>query len=423
MAWVTGFVAFAFWLLSRALMALLWSDAETFIDHDVRYYFWQLANDGVAGALIEYPTPIAVFLDAIRLVAGPSENAYVAAFVLVMAVLDGIATVWLWHSQGHAAACYWAGYTFAIGSLIWFRIDLLPAVAVLAASIWIVRRPVASGAAIAVGAATKLWPAMLIAPMLGTDRWGKRRSWGFLTMGAALGLASLAFFGWTRSASPLGWQSDRGLQIESIMATVPMIRHAFAPVDRYYTELSQYNAWEIYGPGVDQWLVAADCLLAASVVLALVLGWLIAFGGAGLPGHRLAQANDPACISQRGHAILLAQVALICLTIMANKTFSPQYMIWLGGPLAVLLSRPLPRKDKVAARLLAGLGLVCAALTHLVFPLNYSGLISEHAHPGETRLLVARNLVMVALCLTSVTLALKSAWRCGRVHPEPDSAR
>ena len=40
-----GFVAFSLWVLSRALMALLWSNRETFIDHDVRYYFWQLDAD------------------------------------------------------------------------------------------------------------------------------------------------------------------------------------------------------------------------------------------------------------------------------------------------------------------------------------------------------------------------------------------
>ena len=82
-----GFVAFSLWVLSRALMALLWSNRETFIDHDVRYYFWQLDSDGVSGALVEYPTPIAVFLDLIRITAGRTENAYVIAFVLIMVIL------------------------------------------------------------------------------------------------------------------------------------------------------------------------------------------------------------------------------------------------------------------------------------------------------------------------------------------------
>ena len=418
-----GFVAFSLWVLSRALMALLWSNRETFIDHDVRYYFWQLDADGVSGALVEYPTPIAVFLDLIRITAGRTENAYVIAFVLIMVILDGAVTVWLWRSYSKTASAYWGAYTWCIGSLIWFRIDLLPAVAVLASLVWVTRRPIASGAAVAVGAATKLWPAMLIAPMLGTDRWGKRRGLGFLIAGGLLGLGSVLFFGWTRSISPVTWQSDRGLQIESIVATVPMIRHAFISPDLFHTELSQYNAWEIFGPGVDFWLSVADWMLVGSVLLAVALGWLIALGGMGLPHHRLPNANDPDTMAARTHAIVLAQIALICATIIENKTFSPQYMIWLGGPLAILLSLSLPRRDRIQARWLAILGLICAAMTHLVFPLNYSGLISQPtAEHADTVRLVVRNLLVIALCVASVTMALKSAWRIGRDDPQVASS-
>ncbi len=417
-----GFVVFALWVLSRALLAVLWSYQESFIDHDVRYYFWQLQNNGLDSALIEYPTPIALLLESIRVTVGGTEGTYVLSFALVMATIDGVVTWWLWHSHSRKAAVFWSLYTFCIGPLIWFRIDLLPAVAVLVSLIFVVRRPFASGAAVAVGAATKLWPAMLIAPMLGTDRLGKRRALGFAVIGALLGGSSLAIFGWTRSVSPVTWQSDRGLQIESIVATVPMIRHAFGYPDQYRTELTQYNAWEIFGPGVDFWLSTTDWLLAASVLLAVILGWLVGFGGAGLPHHQLRNANDPDRTAARTHAIILAQIALISLTIVANKTFSPQYMIWLGGPLAVLISLPLPRRERSGAHYLAALGLICALLTHLVFPLNYEGLIGQQlANQRDTLRLVFRNLLMIALCATSVTMAIRSAWRIGRDNPKTSS--
>ena len=419
--WVltNGFVAFAFWLLSRALIALLWSLEETFIDHDVRYYYWQLEGNGLDGALVEYPTPIAVLLDGIHLSVGRSEDAYVISFVLLMAVLDGAATIWLWRSYSRQAAVYWSAYTFCIGSLIWFRIDLLPAIAVLAGLAFVSRRPFASGAAVALGAATKLWSAMLIAPMLGTDRLGKRRGLGFAIVGGVLGLGSLAVFGWTRSISPVTWQSDRGLQIESIVATIPMIRHAFGRPGEYFTELSQYNAWEIFGPGVQSWLAAADWLLGGSVLLAVVLGWLIGLGGAGLPGHKLSNANDPARMVARTHAIVLAQVALISMTLVANKTFSPQYMIWLGAPLTILVALPLARRDRIGARWLAILGLICAVLTHLIFPLNYAGLIDQQvADQGDTVRLAVRNLLVIGLCAAAVTMAIRSAWRIGRDDPQ-----
>lgn len=419
-----GSAALACWLLSRALMALLWTSQEAFNSFDVRYYYWQLIHYGPDGALIEYPTPIPLLLEAIRVVGGPTEDAYLLAFGLTMGLVDAAASVWLWRSCSRLAAIYWSVFTFAIGPLIWFRIDLLPAVAVLAGLVWVTRRPAAAGAAVALGAATKLWPAMLIVPMLGTGRRARRRALGFTVVGGLLGLGSLLWFGWDRSISPLTWQSDRGLQIESIVATVPMIRHAFEQPDRYRTELSHYNAWEVYGPGTDMWLAVADWLMVGCVLLALVLGWLIALGGAGMGGRKLTRAtdDDPHEIARRSHAIVLAQLALICAVIVANKTFSPQYMIWLSGPLAVLISLPLPRADRLAGRLLASLGLACAVLTHLVYPLNYAGLISTPSLPLNTLLLAGRNLLMLIFAAASIGLALRAAWRLGHPQINPPAA-
>ena len=65
-----------------------------------------------------------------------------------------------------------------------------------------------------------------------------------------------------------------------------MIRHAFAPEPDFYTQLSEYNAWEIYDPGVARWQQLADHAIIGALTLDLLLGWLIGLGGAGLPGHR-----------------------------------------------------------------------------------------------------------------------------------------
>ena len=408
----------AVWLVSRTLMAWLWANQETFIDHDVRYYLGQLNHNGLGQALIEYPTPITLLLAGLRLLAGPSEEVFLFVFVLLMLALDGLATFWLWTGLSRWAAGYWLAFTFLVGSLIWFRIDLIPAVAVLAGLIWVTRRPLMAGSAIAIGAAAKLWPAMLIIPMLGSSPRARRRGLGFVIVGGVLGIGSLAGFGWQRSTSPLTWQSDRGLQIESLAATWPMIRHAFAPEPDFYTLLSEYNAWEIYGPGVARWQQLADHAMIGALTLALLLGWLIGLGGAGLPGHRCAQANSAGAARRRTHAIVLATIALICAVIVANKTFSPQYVIWLTGPLALLVALPLQVEHRRQARLLALLGLVTAALTHLVFPLNYAGLIAMRAEAGATLLLVGRNLIVVAMTILSILWALRAAWLVGLPEPE-----
>ncbi|GAA2179557.1 hypothetical protein GCM10009785_06650 [Brooklawnia cerclae] len=412
---VAALASTVIWLLSRAVMGVLWYRREQFIDNDVRYYLWQSASGDIGSSLVEYPTPIAVFLGVLARVAGSSENTYVATFVALMFLLDAAATIWLWTRFSRRAATYWATFTFLVGSLIWFRIDLIPAVTVLAGLVWLNRRPGSAGAAVALGAATKLWPAVLVAPMLGVDRPGRRRGLGFLAAGGALGLVSLLLFGWERSASPLVWQSDRGLQIESIPATWLMALRAFHPDSSHWLELSQYNAWEIYGPGVDAWLVVADVLMGLFVVLAVVLAWFIALGGAGLPGHSARAAADPERSMARTHAIVLAQTALICAVMVANKTFSPQYMIWLSGPLAVLVTLPVPRRQRIEARWLGGLGLVVAALTQLVFPLGYGGILADPPHVSTTLLLVGRNLLMIILTVATATAALREAWRLGSV--------
>lgn len=415
-----AFAAVVAWVLSRAIMGVVWYRRVQFIDHDVRYYFWQ-SRAGIGSTLVEYPTPIAALLSVLAHITGPSENTYVAAFVALMFLLDAAATIWLWSRFGRRAAVYWAVFTFLIGSLIWFRIDLIPAVAVLAGLIWLNRRPAHAGAAVALGAATKLWPAVLIAPMLGAGRPARRRGLGFLVLGGGVGLASLLLFGWTRSVSPLVWQADRGLQIESIPATWLMTVRTFDPGSMYWLRLSRYNAWEIFGPGVDAWLNVADVLMGMFVLLAIVLAWLIALGGAGLPGHSARAAAAPDRTRARTHAIVLAQIALICAVMVANKTFSPQYMIWLGGPLAVLVTLPSSGRQRIESWALSGLGLVVAALTQLIFPLSYGGLLAQPADPSTTLLLIGRNLLMLVLTIAAGTIAVREAWQLGAVRPERET--
>lgn len=138
-------------------------------------------------------------------------------------------------------------------------------------------------------------------------------------------------------------------------------------------------------------------------------------------------------------AVRLAVLAIIAGWIVVNKTLSPQYMIWLFGPLAVIASSTAPRsappaqagrgvpspqadqepppsptgRDRApAARRLVTLGLVSVALTQLVYPLTYSGLIAlTDPSIGATMLLVLRNLAMVALAVAAWGEALRTARR------------
>jgi hypothetical protein len=94
---------------------------------------------------------------------------------------------------------------------------------------------------------------------------------------------------------------------------------------------------------------------------------------------------------------------------VTNKTLSPQYILWLGGPIAVLLVQtPLDRRVR---RVAAGL-LLTAGISQFVYPLFYSGIDGESAtrRPWVTALLLTRNALVVWLTV----VACAAAWQASR---------
>ncbi len=253
-----------------------------------------------------------------------------------------------------------------------------------------------SGGAIAIGAATKLWPAMLVAPLLGRTKTAHHRFLGFLIVGGGLGLTSLLVSGWDRSISALTWQSDRGLQIESLPASYLMGKRAFGSADILWVELSNYNAWEIKGLGTEIWLAVSNIALVVTMILTAVLAALLISRN-----HKLENTKWLlVCLT-------LSMVAITLAVICANKTFSPQYIIWLAGPLAILANLEVDHL-KVGANWLAILGLLAALLTQLVYPLNYQGLLNPNPDLFSTLILLIRNTIVASMTVIAWILAFKA---------------
>lgn len=428
------------WIFTRIYILAQHMTRERHIVGDVNYYFFE-TSQALSGqqALVEYPAPVAWLLTALRLLSGDDVDRYRVLFVCLMAALDLCVSAILWTRYSRIASTYWMVFLMLVGSLMWYRIDLLAAVPMLLALLWCgptawrrgwiddvtVQRPGhpnLAGGAVAVGAAMKLWPALLIFPLLGTSKQGKSRGLGFLIAGGVLGLSSLLFAGWTRSISPMTWQSDRGLHCESIWATLPMWRRTYGPdAQSYRVEFSNFNAYEIYGPGIDQLTKIADRSMIIVLALALLFGWLIALGGAGLPAHRLEHAAQKDGRATHWHAAVYAVVALMLATLVANKTFSPQYLIWFAGPLAVLVTLRGSTAQRAAQIVIAGLGLVIAGLTRWIYPLNYGQVIGTPDDQG-TKILVLRNALVIIALLISLGLALVTAWRVGLAPSAGDEA-
>ncbi len=358
------------WLSTRLLILGVLAVAERFVVGDVFYYHRKIAalfSSGLDRSLNEYPTPV-VWILWLPYGAGlGSRVGYLIAFIIFMLALDAVFTRALYVSGGRRhdqALDFWLIFVLLIGPLSYLRFDILPAVLAGGALLAARRRPWITGALTGLGAAIKLWPALLIPSFLAYKRDRRPAGLAFVVVGFGLALISLIFGGWSRLISPLTWQSDRGLQIESIWATPLMVLRAARPTG-WVVDISKYQAYEIFGPGAHTWVTISNVatLLGLAVIVAL---FVRAFRSGG---------STPIAIG----FVVLSTIAIMTIT---NKTLSPQYLLWLGGPMAaMLLLRPdaSEQQRRTVNRTAVQLG-VLALLTHLVYPLLYDGFLGRQGH-------------------------------------------
>ena len=388
------------WLLTRALALVVLLVAERYITGDVFYYHRKLSalfDLGLAQTLNEYPTPVVWILLLPYGATGGSRLGYLVAFLAFMLALDAVFTLALYRAAGRrhdAALDFWLLFVPLVGGLSFVRFDMLPAVLTGGALLAARRRPWVTGALTGLGAAVKLWPALLIPAFLAHRPDRRAAGLAFVVAGFGLAAVSLLAGGPARLFSPLTWQSDRGLQIESVWGVPLMVARAVDP-DGWTVEISRYQAYEIFGPGVDLWVGVAN---VATVVGLLALAALFARAfrvGGGTPV-----------------AVGFLVLSTIAVMIVTNKTLSPQYLLWLGGPgAALLLVRPgSPPVVRTAIRRTAYALLALALLTHLVYPVCYPGLLGWRGPQMigvATVVTMLRNLVLLGF----TGYVVRQAWR------------
>jgi len=388
------------WLITRLLMLVILASFERFVVGDVYYYHRKISGMFTAGldqTLFEYPTPVVWILWLPYGASLGNRVGYLVAFVIFMLALDALFTYALWRSSRRrhdTAIDFWLIFVPLIGPLSYLRFDMLPAVLAGGALLAARHKPWVTGALTGLGAAVKLWPALLIGAFMSYRADRRPAGVAFVAVGFGLALISLIFGGWSRLISPLTWQSDRGLQIESIWATPLMLARAVKP--EYWTvDMSRYQAYEIFGPGVDPWLIISS--VATLLGLALIILLTI----------RAFRHNGSTPV-----AIGFVIVAIVAIMTITNKTLSPQYLLWLGGPMAaLLLFRPqaTPEESPVINRM-AGQLLGLALLTQLVYPLFYDSYLGRHGQAMimlSTIVTAVRNLALVAFTVEACWLA----WR------------
>ena len=388
------------WISTRFLILVILTAFERFVTGDVFYYHRKinaLFTAGLDRTLYEYPTPVVWILWLPYGASFGIRVGYLVAFIVLMLALDAVFCYTLWRSTGRrhdSAIDFWLIFAPLIGPLSYLRFDMLPAVLAGGALLATRRKPWVTGALTGLGAAIKLWPALLIGAFMSYKPDRRAACLAFIVVGFGLALISLIFGGWSRLMSPLIWQSDRGLQIESIWATPLMVGRAVMP-DHWIIDMSQYQAYEVFGPGAETWVTISNVatLLGLAMIILLTVR---AFRHDG---------STPVAIG----FVVLATVAIMIIT---NKTLSPQYLLWLGGPMATLLvfrQHARPEEDRAIRRVAVQL-LILALLTQLVYPVLYPGYLGRHGHAMIIISTVVTTIRNVALVVFTVEVC-RMAWR------------
>ncbi|MDO5511800.1 DUF2029 domain-containing protein, partial [Corynebacterium sp.] len=371
------------WILSRIVLArLIVENSVPF--GDVHYYHFGLYGPDPT-AMTEYPDAGVWPLRLMGWITTPDITAFLAGFTVMCVLIDAAVLAVLLHFGGRrrfTAAWFWVFFGVATGHVLWLRLDLFPGVLVAGAAALLLTRPVIGAAVLAGAAAVKLWPAVLAAGLVG----GIRRAGTWLRVGAFFGaLILLAGITWLTSGldrllSPLNYQGDRGIQIESLAAT-PFLFAAHEDPEAYWMGFAASKSFEIHGPGTDFAVSIADGAMIAVLVFAVVwAAWQL-----------LADRWHP-------RETVAFMLLLALLLIVTNKVFSPQYIVWVGPLLAVCLT--ITRSRLVAA--MAVLTVVTAALGLYVFPFHYTPIWADPTSATTAIVVLAvRNVLILVITVLS----------------------
>jgi hypothetical protein len=226
-------------------------------------------------------------------------------------------------------------------------------------------------ASLALGAAAKIVPALATLPLALMRR---GTALGYAAFLAVLAIFFAPFLGGRGLLESFAYQADRGLQIESLAASVLISLHSVDSV------VFEYGAFEVRGAGVG----LATSLSPILTLALLTVTWLVMYWEYRRRGTLRAEAFPR-------HA-----AALILAFMLGSKVLSPQYMIWLL-PLV-----PLSAGGAAGAIACAVFLAACLATT-LVFPIHYGDLLAFR-YPGPELLLV-RNLLLDILWIMMLTLS------------------
>lgn len=342
----------------------LFSSRPTF---DMTYYF---LGENPEGGTLAYPLGAMAYFAFIKSFAGTPESFTVAFHLLSLAWLGLL--FFIYGKMMRTERLLMVSAIFAI--LIYFVIDRVEIVAVAlafsGAYLFSEGKRMEGWLAAISGAFVKIFPVFLL-PLFAISEAGRKG--GAKRIGAACAACVLLLLVSTSTIYSLAYQSQRGLQIESVYSSVLLVADQFMDL-RIQTQES-WGSVHLVLPESLQWLVPASTLLQIAAVGAVILAY---------------------ALDKRREGRLWEYCFLVLAAgVLFGKIGSTQFLLW---PIAFAV----PLLAKGDTRLYA-MCIALALLAMLVFPFGWYSLYEMNALP--VAVLAARNLVLAAM-VAHVTLRL-----------------
>ena len=357
----------------------IFSDAISFGDLGLYdYWFYMAANgSGWYGFVTDWVYPALAFIP-IWLAGLVSVVDYEIAWLALVFVLNTDAVLTLVKKTesnktyaGTSASWGFLLALFAIGPVAVSRIDSVSAALAIFGLVAINRNQIATASAFfTIAGWIKIWPVALFVSLLATVEQKAKAIYVALAITSSIVIVGLITGGNTVFGF-ITQQQDRGIQIESVMATVWMWLSKFGLAEVFFDEQVLTN--QVSGVLVEEVASASNWLM----LLALTITFLLAL--------RAIRAGR-----NRKEVFALASLTGVLDLIVFNKVGSPQFMMWLAVALVALIFF-----DVKSIKTPLVIGVITLFLTQLIYPVFYVDLLSLETMP--LWLLTIRNLLLVWL--------------------------
>lgn len=367
----------------------LFPDAISFGDLSLYdYWAYQVENGtGVYGLVTEWVYPALAFVP-IWIAAALNTGSYEVSWLAVVFVLNTAAVLFLVRParngrlfSGTNASWAFLSALLFLGPVAVSRIDSVSAALAIFGLAAINRNSTGIAAALfTIAGWIKIWPVALFAAMIAVF---KKRLQAIIVAtiisASIIGVGLLT--GGTKVFGFVLQQQERGIQIESVMATPWMWLAKFGSANIFFDDSILTN--QVSGPLVQELAAVSNYLLFIALAITAFLAiWAVRAG------------------RNRTQVFALAALTGVLDLIVFNKVGSPQFMIWLAVPLVALVYFGI-NKSKVAL----AMGAAILLLTQLVYPVFYIELLGLETMP--LGLLTVRNLLLVVLFIWANSQLLK----------------